>query len=75
MHAFQGGMGKFAAHLVKLVSQHQGLEEARRIYKQLLQLPPPGGKFFHAILDLENDQTDHKLKDSELVPIFEVKHC
>ena len=46
-------MGAVAAALVHAVRGLAGLPAARQLYRALLRVPPAGGDFFHAVLDLE----------------------
>lgn len=42
-----------AAALLSALQQTGGIEAARRLYRALLPLPPPGGEFFRRLLQLE----------------------
>lgn len=56
-------MGDAAAAAVQAVRDASGLPVARQLYKQLLKVPPAGGSFMHAVLDME---TEHVLEQDAL---------
>lgn len=67
-------MGEAAGVAMRTVKDAHGLEEARVIYGQLLKLPPVGGSFMHAIIDMELDlcSSPERLSDAQLQRMFEV---
>ena len=70
----QGGMGEAAAAAVRTVHRVSGLEAARQLYRQLLRLPPAGGTFFHALLDMEQAaaSTSERLSHAAWLQLYEV---
>lgn len=48
-----GGLGTVVSHLLRTVHQTQGITESRALTHKLLLLPPSGGDWFHAALDVE----------------------
>lgn len=75
----QGGMGAVAAALVLAMEHCSGVEEARRMYRELFKLPAAGGELMHAVLDLElrlvecAERTAQPLTTQELLAVFEVR--
>ena len=71
--AVQGGMGEAAAEALRSVHAASGLEAARAFYKKLQKLPPAGGSFVHAVLDMEAAvPAAEQLPDAASEAIFEV---
>lgn len=73
----EGGMGAVAAALVLAMEHCSGVEEARRMYRELFKLPAAGGELMHAVLDLElrlvecAERTAQPLTTQELLAVFE----
>ena len=68
----QGGLGEVAGRMVKILWQKDNPEAARDFYRKILSLPSPGGAFYHAILDLEQDVEEDTLPANAMKSIFEV---
>ena len=69
----QGGMGEAAAEALRCVHAASGLKAARAFYRQLQRLPPAGGAFVHAVLDMEAEVPQaEQLPDAATDAIFEV---
>ena len=67
-------MGDVAAMAVKIARDRGGAPAARKLYARLLQAPPAGGAFFHALIDMELSlQGPERLPDSGLRRLFEVQ--
>lgn len=70
-------MGEAAAEALRSVHSASGLAAARTFYRQLQKLPPVGGTFVHAVLDMEEAVPPaQQLPDAAMEAIFEVcAHC
>ena len=70
----QGGMGEAAAEALRSVHSGSGLGAARAFYRRLQTLPPVGGTFVHAVLDMEAAVPPaEQLPDPAVEAIFEVR--
>ena len=66
-------MGEAAAEALRGIHAASGLEAARAFYRQLQRLPPAGGTFVHAVLDMEAEvPLAEQLPDAAMAAIFEV---
>jgi hypothetical protein len=67
-------MGDAAAAAVLTMKERHGIHEARLLYQKLLKLPPVGGSFMHAVIDMESAllQSPNGLKHDQLEQVFEV---
>ncbi len=54
----QGGMGAVAAAFLRVLQRAQGAEAARGFVQQLLKVPPTGGDFFKAAIQLEEEEQE-----------------
>lgn len=69
----QGGMGEAATEALRCIHAASGLEAARAFYRQLQRLPPAGGAFVHAVLDMEAEVPPaEQLPDAATEATFEV---
>ena len=67
-------MGEAAAGALRCVHAALGLEAARAFYRQLQRLPPAGGAFVHAVLDMEAEVPPaEQLPEAAVEGIFEVR--
>ena len=72
--SLQGGMGEAAAEALRCIHAALGLEAARAFYRQLQRLPPAGGAFVHAVLDMESEVPPaEQLPDAAMEAVFEVR--
>lgn len=70
----QGGMGEAAAEALRSVHSASGLAAARELYQKLQKLPPAGGTFFHAVLDMEAGVPPaEQLPEAAIEKIMEVR--
>ena len=70
----QGGMGEAAAEALRSIHSASGLDAARAFCRRLQKLPPVGGTFVHAVLDMEAAVPPaEQLPDAAMEAIFEVR--